>query len=196
MITGVVDHTRPKRDKDGRTQPFARLLDVQVGRCGAVAEEWLASKGPEFTSKIRIAAIDPYRGYTGAISATLKEADMVVDIFHVTKLASQALDEVRARSPARHPGAQGTRQRPPVSGPETPPHRRQPPHGEDGDQAGCPPPRRRPELGGDLSTWTIYQKLIDAYQQSDSHDMVTLIDALKDLGAPPAWSEARGGADS
>jgi len=45
-------------------------------------------------------------------------------------------------------------------------------------------------------TWTIYQKLIDAYQQPDAHDMVTLIDALKDLGAPPAWSEARGGADS
>ncbi|MCT2978310.1 ISL3-like element ISPfr20 family transposase, partial [Propionibacterium freudenreichii] len=97
MITGVVDHTRPKRGKDGKTKPFARLLDVQVGRSGAVAEDWLASQGKEFASKIRIAAIDPYRGYANAISATLKEADMVVDIFHVTKLASQALDEVRRR---------------------------------------------------------------------------------------------------
>jgi len=85
MITGVVDHTRPPRDANGKTKPFARLLDVQVGRSGAVAEDWLASQGKEFTSKIRIAAIDPYRGYANAISATLKEADMVVDIFHVTK---------------------------------------------------------------------------------------------------------------
>jgi hypothetical protein len=67
-----VDHTRPKRDKDGKTQPFARLLDVQVGRSGTVAEEWLALKGWAFTSKIRIAAIDPYRGYANAISATLR----------------------------------------------------------------------------------------------------------------------------
>jgi transposase len=109
-----VDHTRPKRDKDGKTQPFARLLDVQVGRSGAVAEEWLASKGRDFTSEIRIAAIDPYRGYTGAISATLRGGGHGLDIFHVTKLASQALDEVRARSPARHSRAQGTQPKDPL----------------------------------------------------------------------------------
>ena len=195
MITGVVDHTRAKRGKDGKTKPFARLLDVQVGRSGAVAEEWLASKGPDFTSKIRIAAIDPYRGYANAISATLKEADMVVDIFHVTKLASQALDEVRRRVQQDTLGRRG--------------------HAKD------PLYRARRLLltganhltekmatkldallqEGDPNwevtiTWTIYQKLIAAYQQPDSHDMVTLIDALKDLGVPPAWSEARGGADS
>ena len=120
---------------------------------------------------------------------------MVVDIFHVTKLASQALDEVRRRVQQDTLGRRG--------------------HAKD------PLYRARRLLltganhltekmatkldallqDGDPNwevtiTWTIYQKLIDAYQQPDSHDMVTLIDALKDLGAPPAWSEARGGADS
>ena len=183
MITGVVDHTRQKRGKDGKTKPFARLLDVQVGRSGAVAEDWLASQGKEFASKIRIAAIDPYRGYANAISATLKEADMVVDIFHVTKLASQALDEVRRRVQQDTLGRRG--------------------HAKD------PLYRARRLLltganhltekmatkldallqEGDPNwevtiTWTVYQKLIDAYQQSDSHDMVTLIDALKDCPIP------------
>lgn len=97
MITGIVDHTRSPRDANGKAAPFARLLDVEVGRSGAVAKEWLHDQGKEFTNSIRVASIDPYRGYANALSATCKEADMVVDVFHITKLAGAALDDVRRR---------------------------------------------------------------------------------------------------
>jgi transposase len=183
MITGIVDHTRPPRDANGKTKPFARLLDVQVGRSGAVAEEWLASQGTDFTTKIRIAAIDPYRGYANAISVTLKEVDMVVDIFHVTKLASQAPGEVRRRVQQDTLGHRGHAKDPLYRA------RRLLLTGvnhlsekmatkldallQDGD------PNWEVTL-----TWTIYQKLITAYQQPDSHDMVTLIDALRDCPIP------------
>jgi transposase len=46
---------------------------------------------------IEHAALDPFRGYANAIRDELPEATVVLDAFHVVKLAGQALDEVRRR---------------------------------------------------------------------------------------------------
>jgi transposase len=43
------------------------------------------------------AALDPFRGYANAIRDELPDAVAVLDAFHVVKLGSQALDEVRRR---------------------------------------------------------------------------------------------------
>ncbi|GGE78264.1 ISL3 family transposase [Nesterenkonia cremea] len=91
-LTGMVDLTR---NSEGRVQ--ARLLDLVPGRSGTVYAEWLAAGGPEFRTGIQIAPLDPFAGYKNAIDAQLTEATAVLDAFHVVKLGTQAVDEVRRR---------------------------------------------------------------------------------------------------
>ncbi|MFW0776057.1 ISL3 family transposase, partial [Paenarthrobacter nitroguajacolicus] len=92
MITGIVDHTR---DKQGHVH--ARLLDLVPGRSGKAYADWLKDRGPEFTAGIKTAALDPFRGYANAIRDELPEAITVLDAFHVVKLGSAMVDEVRRR---------------------------------------------------------------------------------------------------
>ncbi|MBO0715042.1 MAG: transposase, partial [Acidimicrobiales bacterium] len=47
-------------------------------------------------AQIRLAAIDPFRGYANALRAHVEEAaTLVVDHFHAVRLANAAIDEVR-----------------------------------------------------------------------------------------------------
>lgn len=92
MLTGMVDLTR---DTDGRTR--ARLLDLVPGRTGKVFGNWLTDRGPQFCRGIKVATLDPFRGYANAIDEHLNEAAPVLDAFHVVKLGATALDEVRRR---------------------------------------------------------------------------------------------------
>ena len=82
-------------DKDGNTH--ARLLDLVAGRSGPVYADWLDERGEAFRKGVKIASLDPFRGYKNAIDAKLDDARAVLDAFHVTKLGYQALDEVRRR---------------------------------------------------------------------------------------------------
>jgi transposase len=91
-VTIMVDLTR---DEQGRLQ--ARLLDAVTGRSGTAYATWLQEQGPEFTVTVEHAALDPFRGYANAIRDELPDAVAVLDAFHVVKLGSQALDEVRRR---------------------------------------------------------------------------------------------------
>jgi len=91
-FTGMVDLTR---DKAGHTH--ARLLDLVPGRSGKAYATWLQARGPEFIKGVKIAALDPFRGYKNAIDDHLDDARAVLDAFHVTKLGYQALDQVRCR---------------------------------------------------------------------------------------------------
>jgi hypothetical protein len=50
-----------------------------------------------FTAGIKTAALDPFRGYANAIRDELPEAITVLDAFHVVKLGSAMVDEVRRR---------------------------------------------------------------------------------------------------
>ncbi len=91
-VTIMVDLTR---DDQGRLQ--ARLLDAVTGRSGTAYATWLKEQGLEFTVEVEHAALDPFRGYANAIRDELPDAIAVLDAFHVVKLGSQALDEVRRR---------------------------------------------------------------------------------------------------
>jgi transposase len=75
----------------------ARLLEVVDGRTGAVYADWLAARPPLWRQQIRIAALDPFRGYLNALRVHLPAATHVLDAFHVTALGMKAVDEVRRR---------------------------------------------------------------------------------------------------
>ncbi|MGD7706863.1 ISL3 family transposase [Microlunatus sp. Y2014] len=91
-MTGMVDLGR---DRHGRVR--ARLLDLVPGRSGTVYADWLTARGNAFCSRVRIAALDPFRGYKNAIDDRLDDAVAVLDAFHVVKLGTAAVDEVRRR---------------------------------------------------------------------------------------------------
>ncbi|RAN71280.1 hypothetical protein B5P43_33870 [Bacillus sp. SRB_336] len=52
-------------------------------------------QNPEFRAGIKTATFDPFRGYANAIRDELPDAIQVLDAFHVLKLASGMVDEVR-----------------------------------------------------------------------------------------------------
>jgi len=91
-LTGMVDLTR---DAKGKTR--ARLLDLVPGRSGAAYAEWLQARNQAFRDGIGVATLDPFHGYKNAIDDQLEDAVAVLDAFHVVKLGTAAVDEVRRR---------------------------------------------------------------------------------------------------
>ncbi|PXY32863.1 transposase [Prauserella coralliicola] len=91
-LTGMVDLTR---DNHGNTR--ARLLDLVPGRSGKAYATWLGERGDSFRRQVKIAALDPFAGYKTAIDDKLDDAVAVLDAFHVVKLGTAAVDEVRRR---------------------------------------------------------------------------------------------------
>jgi transposase len=75
----------------------ARLLDAVVGRSGTVYKAWLNAQPDEFVDGVETAALDPFRGYANAIRDGLPDAVAVLDAFHVVRLGTQVVDEVRRR---------------------------------------------------------------------------------------------------
>jgi transposase len=59
--------------------------------------DWLTARGPEFCDAVKFVAIDPAAGYASAIRTALPNAAIVVDHFHLVKLANDALTKVRRR---------------------------------------------------------------------------------------------------
>ena len=92
-VTAMVDLTR---DQHGRLH--ARLLDVVVGRSGTAYAAWLARQDTQFRAGVKHAALDPFRGYANALRDELPDAVAVLDAFHVVKLGTQVVDEVRRRA--------------------------------------------------------------------------------------------------
>lgn len=91
-LTGMVDLTR---DKHGKTR--ARLLDLVPGRSGKAYKDWLDDRGGAFRKNVQVAALDPFAGYKTAIDDKLDDATAVLDAFHVVKLGTAAVDEIRRR---------------------------------------------------------------------------------------------------
>ncbi len=83
------------RDSKGRTR--ARLLDLVPGRSGAAYADWLKERNETFRAGIKVATLDPFQGYKNALDDQLEDAIAVLDAFHVVKLGTAALDEVRRR---------------------------------------------------------------------------------------------------
>jgi transposase len=106
-LTGMVDLTR---DADGRVR--ARLLDLVPGRSGETYRMWLRERGAAFRDNVEVATLDPFHGYKNAIDDQLDDARAVLDAFHVVKLATQVVDEVRRRVQQDIHGHRGRRNDP------------------------------------------------------------------------------------
>jgi transposase len=74
-----------------------RLLDVVEGRSRHVLSRWLADRGDDWCSQIRLATLDPSAGYRVALEEHLPHATLVVDHFHAIRLANRAIDVCRRR---------------------------------------------------------------------------------------------------
>ena len=85
LVTGIVD------------LDTSRLIDVVPARSAAAVRAWLASKPAPWRTGIGHVVIDPFQPYATAARHELPDARVVVDHFHVIRLANKALDQVRRR---------------------------------------------------------------------------------------------------
>ena len=91
-LTGMVDLTRASRG-----HVHARLLDLVPGRSGTVYATWLLERSEAFKDGVKVATLDPFQGYKNALDEELEDATAVLDAFHVVKLGTQVVDDVRRR---------------------------------------------------------------------------------------------------
>jgi transposase len=74
------------------------LLGQVEGRTTAAVVDWLTGRTPEFRAAVRHVVIDPAAAYRSAITPqVLPNAVVVVDHFHLVKLANDAVTDVRRR---------------------------------------------------------------------------------------------------
>ncbi len=105
-LTGMVDLTRHRNSK-GRWVVKARLLDLVPGRSKKAYTDWLTQRGDAFRAGVGVAALDPFGGYKSAIDDQLQDATAVLDAFHVVKLGTTVVDEVRRRIQQETTGHRG-----------------------------------------------------------------------------------------
>ena len=81
------------------------------GRTSACVIGWLQARTPEFREAIRFVAIDPAAVYAKAVTTPglLPNAILVVDHFHLVKLANEAVTRVRRRVIWQQQGRRGRR---------------------------------------------------------------------------------------
>jgi transposase len=122
-----IDETRrgrPKWIRDAQTGRWARterfetnftdlsgsgrLLGQVAGRTGTAVTGWLDDRGQDWKDQVAFVAIDPCAVYRPAISRALPGAVIVVDHFHLVRLANQAITKVRQRVTREHLGRRGT----------------------------------------------------------------------------------------
>ncbi len=82
-ITVVVDHAR------------TRVVWTGEGKSSETLERFFAELGPERSRKIETATIDMSPAYINVLEERAPQAQIVFDRFHVQRLASDAVDEVR-----------------------------------------------------------------------------------------------------
>jgi transposase len=102
FVTGIVD----------LTDPVARLLDVVDGRSGKALCDWVSGCTTAWRKQVRVAALDPFRGYATALSTSLPHTVRVLDAFHVTRLGFAAVDDVRRRVQQDSTGHRGRKHDP------------------------------------------------------------------------------------
>jgi transposase len=95
LVTGIMD------------LDTGRLVDVLPARSATAVTDWLASKPSPWLAGVDHVVIDPYQPYATAVAAGLPDARLVVDHFHVIRLANAALDEVRRRTQQASLGHRG-----------------------------------------------------------------------------------------
>ena len=100
FVTGIVDLDAP------------RLLDVVEGRSAKALSDWVSGQPGLWREGIKVAALDPFRGYANALTVSLPDATRVLDAFHVTRLGFAAVDDVRRRVQQETTGHRGRRDDP------------------------------------------------------------------------------------
>jgi transposase len=84
------------------------ILGLAPGRTGACVEAWLKLQTPAFRAAVAVVAIDPSAPYAAAIRRALPHARIVVDHWHLVRLANQMVTEVRQRVQREQHGHRGT----------------------------------------------------------------------------------------
>jgi transposase len=74
-----------------------------------VYADWIAAQEKGWLDAIRVAALDPFRGYSTALCTQIPDATRVLDACHVVALAVRVVDEVRRRVQQDTTGTAGTR---------------------------------------------------------------------------------------
>ncbi|WP_244881181.1 ISL3 family transposase [Tsukamurella pseudospumae] len=88
------------------------LLGQVEGRTTAAVTSWLTTQSEAFRNSITHVAIDPAAAYAAAATAVLPNAQVVVDHFHLVKLAGDAVTAVRRRVTFDARGRRGRKQDP------------------------------------------------------------------------------------
>src|SRR5215207_8886929 len=78
-----------------------------AGRTGKVYADWIAAQQQGWREAIRVATLDPFRGYSTALCTQIPDATRVLDAFHVVALAVRVVDEVRRRVQQHTTGHRG-----------------------------------------------------------------------------------------
>ncbi|HEY2080081.1 MAG TPA: ISL3 family transposase [Streptosporangiaceae bacterium] len=85
-----------------------RLLGQVAGRTGKAVTGWLDDRGQDWKNQVGYVAIDPCAVYRSAVTKALPHAVIVVDHFHLVRLANQAVTKVRQRVTRQVLGRRGT----------------------------------------------------------------------------------------
>jgi len=93
------------------------VIDVFEGRDSADLGRWLARQPADWCGTVGVVSVDPHEGYRNALinSPFLGEVTLVVDPFHIVRLANQALTRCRQRVQQEQLGHRG-RARDPLYG--------------------------------------------------------------------------------
>jgi len=85
-----------------------RLLGQVAGRTGTAVTGWLDDRGQAWKDQVAFVAMDPCAVYRSAVERALPHAVIVVDHFHLVRLANQAVTRVRQRVTRQVLGRRGT----------------------------------------------------------------------------------------
>lgn len=85
----------------------AGLLGQVEGRTAATVSAWIDAQSPAWRDAVAFVAIDMCTIFKAAVRASLPNATLVVDRFHVAQLANTALTEVRRRVTVQQRGRRG-----------------------------------------------------------------------------------------
>jgi transposase len=91
------------------TDQPAGLLGLAPGRSGASVAAWLHRQSAEWKAGVQVVALDPSAPFAAAIRRALPHAVIVVDHWHLVRLANQAVTDVRQRVAREQLGRRGRR---------------------------------------------------------------------------------------
>src|SRR5512142_350567 len=83
------------------------LLGLVPGRSGAVVEAWLGAQPQAWRDGIEVVTLDPSAPFAAAVRRLLPPATIVVDHWHLVRLANQMVTEVRQRVAREQLGHRG-----------------------------------------------------------------------------------------